>query len=103
MKIEFPEPLKGFLGLEQAAVTNFFGAPGTGKTNISIIAAVRCIGNGGKVVYIDTEGGFSLERLSQIVEGSGLSKDVNTILKSIILIEPKSFEEQGKAIRKLEG
>ena len=97
MDIDFPEPLKSLFNLEPAAVTNFFGSPGTGKTNICLLLAIGCVNSGGKVAYIDTEGGFSTQRLTQLVENS------NNILDSIILIEPKTFAEQGKAIRGLEG
>jgi DNA repair protein RadB len=49
-----------------------------------------------KVIFIDTEGGFSPERLSQIC------KDFDKFSRKIILMEPKTFEEQDKAIKDLE-
>ncbi len=97
MDFDFPRPLADLCNLEHSALSSIFGAPGTGKTNLCLILSVDCIKNGGKVVYIDTEGGFSSERLKQI---SGSSKSDN-ILNSIILLEPKTFEEQGNAIRGL--
>ena len=82
--------------LEPKSITNFYGTPGTGKTNLCIIAAVDCVRKGGKVVFIDTEGGFSLERLKQVAPD-----DFNDILKSIELVEPKDLKEQTDAVRKL--
>jgi DNA repair protein RadB len=94
--IKMPSPLDALMiGLEKKAVTNFYGGPGTGKTNLCLLAALECIRNGGTVVYMDSEGGFSLERLRQ------MEKDADSILDKIKLIEPKTFEEQGKSIRNL--
>ncbi|MFH1445689.1 MAG: DNA repair and recombination protein RadB [Nanoarchaeota archaeon] len=98
MDIILPEPMKSLLGtLEKKALINFYGAPGTGKTNICLIAAVECIKKGGKVAYIDTEGGFSVERLKQI------TGDYQQILDNTELIEPRNLKEQGEAIKKLEN
>ncbi len=98
MKVPLPQPLNSLLGgLEPKAITNFYGAPGTGKTNICLLACLNCVNNGGKIIYIDTEGGFSLERLKQ------LTLDYEKVLNKITLIEPKNFKEQGKIIRNLKN
>jgi len=95
--ISLPEPLHGLLkGLESGAITNFYGTPGTGKTNICVLAAVDCARKGGKVVFIDTEGGLSLERLRQVAP-----QDCERILKAMELVEPKSLKEQTEAVRRL--
>ena len=47
-----------------------------------------------KVVYIDTEGGFSSDRIMQ------LNKN-NEILDRIILLSPKTFEEQNVAMNQI--
>ena len=95
--IPLPEPLSSIISrLEPQTVTNFYGGPGTGKTNLCLLAAIECIRNGGCVTYIDTEGGFSQERLRQ------LTKNPEQALQKITLLEPKTFEEQGKLIRSLE-
>ena len=92
--IVLPEPLKELIGrIERGAITNFYGAPGTGKTNMCLLASVDCVKKGGSVIYIDTEGGFSVERLKQI------SDDYRDILKSIKIISPKTFREQARAIK----
>lgn len=96
--LPFPEPLGGLMkGIEHGALTNIFGGPGTGKTNCCILAAVEAARKGRKTVYIDTEGGFSPERLGQV------AKNPSSTLKNIMLVEPKTFREQGKVIRDLQG
>jgi len=94
-KLDLPEPMNSLMeGVERGALTNFFGAPGTGKTNLCLLLAVRCVNAGGKVAYMDTEGGVSAERLSQLA-GNG------EVLASIDIVEPKTFKEQGDIIRSL--
>jgi DNA repair protein RadB len=99
MKIKFPEPLNSLLGgLETKTITNFYGGPGTGKTTFCLLAALECIKNKGLVTtYIDTEGGFSPERIKQLMSFNS----IEPVLKNIDLIEPKTFAEQGKIIRSL--
>lgn len=94
-----PEPVHSLMGgLERKAVTNFYGAPGTGKTNLCMLASLECIKSGGSVVFIDTEGGFSLERLRQLS-----TQDVEEVLKKITISEPSNFREQGRAVKELEN
>jgi DNA repair protein RadB len=91
-----PEPLFSLIkGLERRAVTNFYGAPGTGKTNICLISAIEVLKTGGQVVYVDTEGSFSFDRFRQ------LSKNEN-YLDKLKILEAKSFKEQSKIIRNLQ-
>lgn len=93
--LTLPEPMKTLMGaIESGAVTNFYGAPGTGKTNLCLLAAIE-IAKHGKVIFIDTEGGFSVERLKQLTDR------YEEVLKKIELLEPKTFQEQGKMIREL--
>jgi len=47
-------------------------------------------------LFIDTEGGFSIERIKQIT-----GENFKDILKNIILIEPTSFEDQKKVFQKI--
>jgi DNA repair protein RadB len=95
--IRLPEPVNGLIrGLEPGALTSIYGAPGTGKTNLCLLAAAECVRRGGRVVYIDTEGGFSLERLKQITNSH------QAVLDRTALIEPGNFQEQGRLIRELD-
>jgi len=83
-------------GYEKGVISMIAGPPGSGKTNLCILAACSQAKKGKKVCFIDTEGGFSSERVKQIV-GEGY-KDV---LENIFLLEPTSFEEQKKTIANL--
>lgn len=97
-KLFIQEPFNSlFGGIEKGTLTNFYGAAGVGKTNICIMAALECIRRGGKVVYIDTEGGLSPERINQI--SSGYEK----VFDKMVLVEPKTFQEQGVVIKNLEN
>ena len=96
MDVTLPEPLNSLIGkLETKAVTNLFGGPGTGKTNFCMLAMIDCARKGGKVVYMDSEGGLSFERMKQ------LAHDHEALLSRVELLEPHTFAEQGEMIRKL--
>jgi len=81
-------------GVEAGIITNFYGAAGAGKTNIALQCAVSCIRKGHKAIYIDAEGGFSIERFIQMNSKNGL--------ENLILSEPKTFEEQDSMINNIE-
>ncbi len=81
-------------GLEKGIITTFYGSSGSGKTNVALILAIHAARQGLKVAYIDTEGGFSSERVKQ------LTPDL-TILKKIVVSTPTTFEEQGVLVRDL--
>ncbi len=80
-----------FGGYEKDVITMIAGPPGSGKTNFAILAACSQSKKGNKVIFVDTEGGFSIDRVKQIV-GEGHEE----ILKNILLLEPTNFEEQKK-------
>ncbi len=82
-------------GLQSRCITHIYGSPGSGKTNIALMATANAVKNG-KVIYIDSEGSFSVERLRQI---SG--EKIDEVLKNLMLIEPVEFDEQNVAIKKL--
>jgi DNA repair protein RadB len=95
--VKLPEPVNGLIrGLEPGALTTLYGAPGTGKTNLCLLAAVECARRGGKVVYMDTEGGFSPERVRQITNSH------QAVMERTVLSEPGNFREQGRVIRELD-
>jgi len=87
-----------FGGYENDVISVLYGGPGTGKTNFCMLAAVSQAKKGNKVLYIDTEGGFSSERVKQLVNGD---KDINEVLKNIFLLSPTNFEEQKEAFKKI--
>lgn len=89
------EPIDSFLkgGLETGIITNVFGESGSGKTNFCVQVAAHLASEGEKVVYIDTEKGFSAERFKQIASEKAL--------ENIVLNEPLDFDEQEEAINSL--
>lgn len=84
-------------GIEKGSITQFYGPPGSGKTNIALKMLIQCAKSGKKAVFIDTEGGLSIERMKQI---SG--EDFDTLASNIIVLEPTTFEEQDDAIKRIE-
>src|SRR3989344_8039324 len=84
-------------GYEKDIITTIYGDAGTGKTNLCLLASVSQAKKGKKVLFIDTEGGFSAERAKQL---SG-KENYEDILKNIILFKPVNFEEQKKAFSSL--
>jgi len=94
--IKIDEKFDRFLGggLQPRNLTHIYGPPASGKTNLAIIASVNAMKDGKKAIYIDTEGGFSIERLRQI------SKD-KEVLENLMLMEPMTYVEQRTAIQKL--
>ena len=83
-------------GYEKGIITMIAGPPASGKTNFVLLASCSQAKKGNKVIFIDTEGGFSSERVKQIV-GEGYEE----ILKNILLLNPTSFDEQKKIFMKL--
>lgn len=86
-------------GYEKDIITMVAGPPGCGKTNFAILASCSQAKKGNKVIFIDTEGGFSVERVKQIVS----SDNYESVLNNILLLKPTSFEEQKKDFVKLLG
>lgn len=98
MKLPVCPPIDRLLsgGLEPGCITNFYGPAASGKTNIAKCALISAVDHGKKVVYIDTEGGFSAERINQMARSAKRYTDF------VILLEPKTWQEQGRIIRKLQ-
>ena len=80
-------------GYEKDIITTIYGPAGSGKTLLCILCAIGVARQGKKVIYIDTEGGFSVERLQQI------AKDYKKVLDNILFLKPTNFEEQKKSFR----
>ncbi len=78
-------------GYEKGIITMIAGPPGSGKTNMAVLTSYSQAKKGNKIIFIDTERGFSPDRVKQIA-----GENYETILKNILLIEPSNFEEQKK-------
>ena len=80
-------------GYEDDVITTIYGPAGSGKTNLCLIAASEAAKKGKKVIYIDTEGGFSIARLEQVSD--------RKIAKNILIYKVTDFKEQREAFNKL--
>jgi DNA repair protein RadB len=83
-------------GVERGTVTQLYGAPAAGKTNVALSAAVEVASEGGTAVYVDTEG-LSVERFDQIL--SARAEDPEAAAENIVVSEAYDFEEQAEAVR----
>ena len=84
-------------GFEKGTITQIFGPPSSGKSNITLTLAVNVAKNNKKVIYIDTEGGISITRIKQI-SGS----DFPTVADNIMVFEPTNFLEQNDNLKAIE-
>ncbi|MFA4960062.1 MAG: DNA repair and recombination protein RadB [Candidatus Pacearchaeota archaeon] len=82
-------------GYENDIITTLYGPGGSGKSNFCAIAAVSQAKKGNKVIFIDSEGGFSTDRFKQIHQGT--KEEIEKSLEKILLLKPTSFEEQEKS------
>ena len=90
------EPLDDLLGggVERGAVTQVYGPPAAGKTNVALCAAVRAAVDG-VAVYVDTEG-LSPARFEQVASAVG---DVDELASRVVVSDAHDFEEQEQAVR----
>ncbi len=84
-------------GFPAGAVSLIYGEAETGKTSLTVQCAVNCARRGIKSLFLDTDGTFSYERLSQIAE-----YDYKKISPLMIIMRPTTFQEQSDAIDHLE-
>lgn len=91
-----------FGGYEKDIITTIYGPGGSGKTNLCMLLAVSQAKKGNKVIYVDTEGGFSIDRVKQLLSLKEKTNQEKTLeqdktLQNILLLKPTSFEEQEEA------
>ncbi len=90
--------LLGGKGIESRAITEAFGAYGSGKTQLGLTLAVNTQlplekgGANGKCVFIDTEGTFRPQRIKQIAEGLGANSE--KVLKNIFVARAFNSDHQ---------
>lgn len=82
-------------GYETDVINTLYGPAGSGKTLLCMMAIKGVVDSGKKVVYIDTEGGFSIERFKQLYDNH------EELLDNILFLQPVNFEEQKKSFEKL--
>ncbi|MBD3164242.1 DNA repair and recombination protein RadB [Candidatus Woesearchaeota archaeon] len=83
-------------GYEKDILTTIYGPSGSGKTTLCMLASIAQASDKKKTIFIDTEEGFSLERMKQLA-----GDELDSVLKSLILLKPTNFSEQNKALEKL--
>ena len=81
-------------GYESDIITTLYGPAGSGKTNLCLLAAVDTAKKGKKVIFIDTEGSFSVDRLKQLTD---------EFPKNILVLKATKFFEQVQIFNRLIG
>lgn len=84
-------------GLSPSGITLLYGEAETGKTVLAMQCAVNSARMDYKTLFVDADGTFSPERLSQIAY-----QDFEKVADSIILTKPSTFGEQAAIIDNLE-
>jgi RecA/RadA recombinase len=83
-------------GIPNQKVSLVYGEAETGKTTLAMQCAVNCARRSYKTLFLDCDGTFSAQRLSQIA-----SRDFKNIADLIILMKPNNFSEQAIVIDRL--
>jgi len=83
-------------GIPSEYVTLIYGEPETGKTTFAMQCAVNCAHKGYKTLFVDCDGTFSVERLSQLAH-----RQIKEIAEMIILVRPTNFKEQIAVVESL--
>lgn len=84
-------------GFEKGVITQIFGPPSSGKSNITLTLSVNVAKTNRKAIYIDTEGGISIDRIKQIA-----GPDFSDVANNIIVFEPTSFLEQNDTLKSID-
>ena len=78
-------------GIPDGVIVDIFGGNGTGKTQLLLQLSINSIKNGGKVLFLDTTGGFRPERILEIQKKS--NSNLN-LLNNIIVSRITNTSEQ---------
>ncbi len=84
-------------GFETGTITQIYGEPSSGKTNICLQLAISTMRAGKRVIFIDTEG-FSPERFAQIAG----DEEARKLASKIYYYPVTTFDQQFAAIRDAE-
>ena len=84
-------------GFERGTVSQLYGPPAAGKTNIALSAAVGVAIDGGNALYIDTEG-LSIDRFRQLITAQ-TDEPVEDVASRLIITDALDFAEQNEAVR----
>jgi DNA repair protein RadB len=76
-------------GYEDDVITTIYGPPGAAKTNFCLLAMTAVKDK--KILYVDTEGSFSLARFKQVCP------EYEAVLERTIFLNPTTYSEQKEA------
>ena len=79
-------------GYDKDIISTIYGPASSGKTTFCLLAGISIEKQGKKVIFVDTEGGFSLDRFKQLIKSFGA--DPLELLKNIFILKPTNFQEQ---------
>jgi DNA repair protein RadB len=82
-------------GFPSGVINTIYGPAASGKTTACMLAAIECVRGGKKAIFLDTEGGFSTERLKQI------TSDYQKVLENMFFLKIGSFEDQVRKFKLL--
>lgn len=97
-------------GFDRGAITQLYGPPASGKTNLALAAAIETAAMGERALYIDTED-LSADRFEQLAEarldGSDPGSDPTTetagsiddLAARVIISEALGFQDQEEAVK----
>jgi DNA repair protein RadB len=93
------EPLDALLdgGFTLGEIAVIYGEAGTGKTTLTIQTTIEAARRGSKVLYIDTDHGFTHQRFAQL---TGEDSDVSEL---ILLFFPDTFSAQTSLVESIEN
>lgn len=83
-------------GYEKDIITMFYGPAASGKSNFVMLAACHNAKKDKKIIFIDTEGSFSIDRINQMCVGMP-----EFVLNNIMILKPTNFQEQKNSFFKL--
>ena len=83
-------------GIPNGVIVDIFGGNGTGKTQLLLQLSINSIKNGGKVLFLDTTGGFRPERILEIQKKS--NSNLN-LLNNILVSRITNTSEQINSIK----
>lgn len=94
------EPIDALLGggIERGIVTQLYGPPASGKTNLALSASVRTAATGGTALYIDTEG-ISIDRFESLARDAADGGEIDDVASRVIISDALDFEEQREAVK----
>ena len=86
-------------GYEKDVITTFYGPGGSGKSNLCLMVATSQAKIGNKIIFVDTEGGFSVDRFKQIHRGA--KDEIERDLQNVLILKPTSFAEQQNSFEQI--